>query len=293
MKFSVSMYSYMQKIRSGEATPFELIAKTKELGFDAIEFVDFTDFGTGTKEERLAHAEELRKECERVGLEISALVMSCDFITGSDGDLDKEIARVKDYVDIAHVLGVTRMRHDAAIGYARNSGDFCPFDTMLPRLTKACKEITEYAAQFGIRTMVENHGFYVQDSERVEKLYAAVDNKNFGLLTDMGNFFCADEDPASAFARVAPYAYYVHAKDFIVKPFTDADPGEGSFRSRGGKYLRGTIVGHGNVPIKQCMYQLKRAGYDDYISIEFEGMEPVFDALRIGLANLKKYWAEV
>lgn len=27
MKFSVSMYSYMQKIRSGEATPFELIAK--------------------------------------------------------------------------------------------------------------------------------------------------------------------------------------------------------------------------------------------------------------------------
>ena len=91
MKFSVSMYSYMQKIRSGEATPFELIAKTKELGFDAIEFVDFTDFGTGTKEERLAHAEELRKECERVGLEISALVMSCDFITGSDGDLDKEI----------------------------------------------------------------------------------------------------------------------------------------------------------------------------------------------------------
>ena len=91
MKFSVSMYSYMQKIRSGEATPFELIAKTKELGFDAIEFVDFTDFGTGTKEERLAHAEELRKECERVGLEISALVMSCDFITGSDGDL-KHIA---------------------------------------------------------------------------------------------------------------------------------------------------------------------------------------------------------
>ena len=76
------------------------------------------------------------------------------------------------------------------------------------------------------------------------------------------HLLCADEDPASAFARVAPYAYYVHAKDFIVKPFTDADPGEGSFRSRGGKYLRGTIVGHGNVPIKQCMYQLKRAGYD-------------------------------
>ena len=41
------------------------------------------------------------------------------------------------------------------------------------------------------------------------------------------------------------------------------------------------------------MYQLKKAGYDDYISIEFEGMEPVFEALRIGLANLKRYWSEI
>ena len=59
MKFSVSMYSYMQKIRSGEATPFELIAKTKELGFDAIEFVDFTDFRT-RYELRLHHRQRRR-----------------------------------------------------------------------------------------------------------------------------------------------------------------------------------------------------------------------------------------
>ena len=109
----------------------------------------------------------------------------------------------------------------------------------------------------------------------------------------MGNFLCADENPAMAFARVAPYAIYVHAKDFIVKPFDACDPGEGAFRTRGGNFLRGTIVGHGNVPVKQCMYQLKKAGYDDYISIEFEGMEPVFEALRIGLANLKRYWSEI
>ena len=96
-----------------------------------------------------------------------------------------------------------------------------------------------------------------------------------------------------AVSRVAPYARYVHAKDFIVKSFFDADPGEGSFRSRAGNYLRGTIIGHGNVPVKQCLHILKSAGYDDTISIEFEGMELPEDALRIGLANLKKYWNEV
>jgi sugar phosphate isomerase/epimerase len=60
----------MQKIRAGEATPFELIAKTKELGFDAIEFVDFVDFGTAApKEERLA----LRRRAPRGMRTASAL----------------------------------------------------------------------------------------------------------------------------------------------------------------------------------------------------------------------------
>ena len=53
MKYSVSSYSYMKMIRAGEITPFEVIAKTKELGFDAIEFVDFVDFLPLAKERLL------------------------------------------------------------------------------------------------------------------------------------------------------------------------------------------------------------------------------------------------
>src|SRR3712207_8560418 len=40
-----------------------------------------------------------------------------------------------------------------------------------------------------------------------------------------------------------PYASIVHFKDFYIRP-ADTDPGEGWFRSRGGKYLRGAIVGN-------------------------------------------------
>ena len=76
----------------------------------------------------------------------------------------------------------------------------------------------------------------------------------------MGNFMCADENPALAVARVAPYTRYVHAKDFIWRSYNDADPGEGAFQTRGGNYLRGTIVGHGNVPVKQCLHILKPPG---------------------------------
>ena len=41
MKFSVSVYSFMQYIQDGRLTPFSCIEKVKEMGFDAIEYVDF------------------------------------------------------------------------------------------------------------------------------------------------------------------------------------------------------------------------------------------------------------
>ena len=66
MKYSVSSYSYMKMIRAGEITPFEVIAKTKELGFDAIEFVDFVDFLPLPEEERPAYAEKIRAEADRL-----------------------------------------------------------------------------------------------------------------------------------------------------------------------------------------------------------------------------------
>ena len=51
------------------------------------------------------------------------------------------------------------------------------------------------------------------------------------------------------------------------------------------------ILGHGNVPVYQCLRILKQSGYDGYVSIEFEGMEDNLPALEIGLENLKTYIA--
>lgn len=58
--------------------------------------------------------------------------------------------------------------------------------------------MTAYAAEKGIKTAVENHGTFCQDSDRVELLVNTVAHDNFGLLVDMGNFLCADENPAAA-----------------------------------------------------------------------------------------------
>ena len=289
MKFSVSLYSFFSALRAGEITLLECVDKAKEMGFDAIEAVDFV---MGCPPEEMPEmAKKIKERADQNGLEISSFAVGADLLNGQDGsgDSQKEIARVKSMVDIAAILGAPSMRHDITMG---QKGSPKSYAALVPQLAELVREIADYAQSKGILTMTENHGFFSQDSERVELLYNTVNHPNFALLCDIGNFTCADENPATAVARVAPYVKYVHAKDFIIKSYYDNDPGEGAFQTRAGNYLRGTIIGHGNVPVKQCLHILKKAGYDDTIAIEFEGMEPALTAIRVGLANLKKYWAE-
>lgn len=286
MKISVSTYSFQQLINSGQLSQLECIETAKELGFDAIEIMDLFPHDGSTRRE---YAEKIAAECRRLDFPIANYTVGADFINGSEGCLKTEITRLQEQIDIAEVLGAKSVRHDATSGFMTETRKYRGFDDALPVLIEGCRRVTEYAVQKGIKTMVENHGFFCQDSERVEKLVNGVANENFGLLADMGNFLCVDEEPQKALGRIVPYAFYVHAKDFHVKSGMQPDPGEGFFMSRGGSHLRGAIIGHGDVPVLQCLTILKNAGYDGYVGIEFEGLEEPLKAIKIGLDNLSRY----
>lgn len=285
MKIGVSSYSYSRYVGSGKMKQIEVIEAAKKAGFDVIEFSTIAVPEGKTLKE---FAKELRAEAERVGIEIANYTIGADFIGGSGGDLDAEIERLKGEVDVAEILGAPGMRHDITYSLSNADASLRTFEAALPRLAKGCRAVTEYAASKGIRTMTENHGFISQDSLRVEKLVTAVNNVNFGVLIDFGNFCCADEDSALAVSRLAPFAFHAHAKDFHIKSGNGFAPGEGWFMSRGGNYLRGAIIGHGNVPLLQSLRALKRTGYDGVLSVEFEGIEDPEQGIRIGQANLRR-----
>lgn len=281
MQFAVSTYSFAAAVRSGAIDYLQIPSLVKEMGFDALE-VASAGLAEGASEIEVAR--KLRAACDALSLPIVNYTTGADFIRQ---DADAEIERVKTKLEIARTLGVTGMRHDAAGGANPEIG-VRTFDDALPILARACRSVTEYAAGLGIRTMVENHGRFAQDSRRVEELVSAVGHPNFGLLVDIGNFLCVDENPAVAVGRVAPLAFHVHAKDFFVRSGQRPQPGQGWFATRGGNYLRGTIVGHGEVPVDQCLRILRQAGYDGVVSIEFEGIEEPLSAIRQSLDNLKR-----
>lgn len=285
MKICVSSYSFQPMLKSGEISQLGLIKKVKEMGFDGIEFTDLSpENGLSERE----YAQMLREESERLNLPIVNYTIGAELI---NRPLDEECERLFGKVDVAAILGASGMRHDATGGFEGAKGRFCGFDQALPTLIEGCRRVTEYATEKGVSTMVENHGFFAQDSDRVEKLVTGVANENFGLLVDIGNFACADDPSDKAVGRVAKYAKYVHVKDFHIKSGSEPDPGRGFFRSRAGNYLRGAIIGHGNIPVAQCIGILKRAGYDGYVSIEFEGIEQTLKGIEIGLENLRRYVA--
>lgn len=267
-------------------TQLDVISKAKEMGFDVIEF---STFSLPEGETPLTFAPRVREECERVGIQVASYTIGADFLRGSNGDWKAEAERLKNEVRVAKILGVPVMRHDATQGFPSGYRGPRGFADALDTLAKGCRAVTEFAADLGIRTMVENHGYFCQDSERVEMLVNAVNHENFGVLLDIGNFLCVDEDPGIAVGRLMPYVFHVHVKDFHVKPGTSINPGAGWFRSRGGNYLRGAIIGHGDVPVVQCLGIMKRANYDGVISIEFEGMEDPLVGISNGLNNLRRF----
>jgi len=282
MKISVSSYSFSQYIKAGKMTQFDCVKKAKEMGFDAIEFINIVG---DTLAEQKENAAKIREEAKKVGIEINAYTIGANLYYETQEESDKEIARLKEQLEVAKELGVKLMRHDVCWTLGK-TGNARSFDLMLPTIAENTRKVTEYAETLGIKTCSENHGFIAQDSDRVERLFNAVNHDNYGLLVDMGNFLCADENPALAVSRVAPYAIHAHAKDFLVrnKPF-----GDKCFQTRGGNYLLGTSVGDGDVPVEQCIRILKNAGYDGFLSIEYEGTEDCIEGIARGLKNLKKF----
>jgi sugar phosphate isomerase/epimerase len=285
MKLGVSTYSLHGAFSSGELTVAGVIEYIGSIGAEHVEIVPL---GFSLVEDPSLIG-TIRDAAATNGLELSNYAIGANFADKTDGEIAAEIERVKREVDVCAALGIKRMRHDVA---SSKDLSITHFLDELPRLVEACREIADYAAGFGITTSVENHGYFIQHSDRVQALVKAVDRENFRTTLDIGNFLCADENPLVAVANNIGLASMVHVKDFYVRP-ANRYPGEGWFKSSGGQYLRGAIAGQGDLDTPGILGIVKRSGYDGYVSIEFEGMEECRNGTKLAFDYVKRTWDEL
>ena len=267
-----------------------------EQGAEVIELVPFgIDF---------INEPELIDQCldtaERVGVKINNFSLNANFLQLTDDEYEAEIKRVKGYIDVVAKLKVSTMRVDcSAFRRPIETNTTEHFIKELPTVIAVYNDLCDYASQYNITILLENHGFHINGAERVAQIFEAMKGKNFGGQIDCGNFVCVDDLAEVAVKKTISYATTIHMKDFYIRS-EDQDPGDASqfncsnswFRSVYGNYLRGSILGQGDLDIRKIIKDIKTSGFDGNIYIEFEGMEDPLYGTKVSLDNLKRFWSE-
>lgn len=296
MQLGFSSYSFYQCLRTRQWTlldVFDWVAASdgEHLEIATVSLSDDITNDSSTLDTDPELVAAIKAKSASSGVPLSNLVLPANFLTDTREEHDHHLARVKRHIQVADELGIRLLRHDVT-AWSRRAENVADFETNLPVIVEACKELAQYAATYGITTSVENHGLFVNASERVRRLIYLVDEPNFKTTLDVGNFLVVDEDPVSAVTQNVGEASIVHLKDFFVRPL-EKDPGEGWLRTAGGRFLRGTIVGAGDMDMRGVLRAIKGSGYDGYVSIEFEGIEDCLVGSAQGLANATRLLAEV
>ena len=289
MKVGLSTYSLVKELREEKMSILDVIQWIADHGGEHMEIVPYGF--TVVDDEELA--DQIREKAAEVGIELSAYSLPANFVQETEEALLEEVDRLKKHVDIVNRMGIKIMRHDVtAFNLQPEERTIHYFEEHFSTMVKGSQLLADYAAQFGITTTIENHGFNVQSSDRVQRVIHAVDRGNFKTTLDVGNFLCIDEDPLVGVKKNIPYAAIVHFKDFYIRPYYE-NPGEGEwFRTVNDNYLRGAIVGHGDLNIRELIKLVKNSGYDGYLTVEFEGMEDAKIGSKIGMDNVRRLWHE-
>jgi len=292
VKIGLSTYSLVNLIRNEEMSIFDAIEWIAQSGFEHVEIVPFGF----PLENNPQMADSIREHAQKSGIPISNYSILADFLKNSPEAYEQEIERVLREVDIANRLGTKLMRHDiSAFRRPFEQNSIIQFEKDMSKMVEACRRIADYASQYGITTTVENHGFYVNGGDRIERLIHEVNRPNYKSTLDVGNFWCMDEAPIVGVKKVIPYAAIIHLKDFYFRTARNF-PGKGTmflcnsgnwFKTITGNFLRGAIVGEGDIDMWEVLSVVKDYGYNGYITIEFEGLEDCRIGSLQGLKNTR------
>jgi sugar phosphate isomerase/epimerase len=253
MRVACSSQSYDDVLGDGRLTLVDwLRTMADELSLDAVELED-----KHVGQPRSDRLEALRSAAARYGLVIANIAFMNDFGVADDARRRDEEARTREWMLAAERLGSRFLRTFA--GWPE--GDRAArWPAMIASLRSVCGE----AERRGVRLVMENHnhGGFVQTGADATAILSDVGSPALGLLLDTGNYL----DGLASVKATAARAWHVHAK-FTRVGDDGRDPG----------------IDHDAI-----LALLREAGYNGWISVEYEGAEPSRTAVPRALAYLRR-----
>ncbi len=246
-KLSLAEWSFHRAIQANKMTNLEFPVITRELGMDAVEFVNtmFMD-----KARDMGYLKELKNICNNEG--VKPLLIMCDR-EGTIGHSDKSerkktVENHKKWVDAAAFLGCHSIRI--------NAGGQGSYEERQKLVADGFRMLCDYGEKTKINILVENHGGLSSNGQWLSEIMEMVNHKRAGTLPDFGNFLVNKEtgeeyDRYLGIKQLMPYAKGVSAKSIAF----DKDGNETST-----DYFR-------------MMRIVKDSGYSGYVGIEYSGIE--------------------
>jgi sugar phosphate isomerase/epimerase len=256
MKLSLAAYSFRQLLTGPKKsmTLEDFVDRATAWDLDAVEPTSYYVPEPATPE----YCRRLRRHAFLQGLGISGTAIRNTFTYPPGPQLDKEIAHVKQWIDLAVHLGAPTIRifaGDLQKGTTEaQAREWC---------IKAIQECCEYAAGRGVFLALENHGGIVSTVDQLLSIVKEIKSDWFGVNWDSGNFRSAD--PYGDLAKAAPYAVVAQIKTEI---------------SPNGKRQEADFA--------KIVGILRSSGYRGYVALEYEAQEDPLVAVPRHLKELRR-----
>jgi len=270
MKLALSSYSYWHFTET--KTPIEyVIDEAAALGLSGVDVLH-----RQMESEDNAYLQRLKRHAFKKGVDLISLSIHQDFVSPDEAERRKHIAHTIHCIELAYQMGIPCIRlnsgrwntiqsfdelmaargvEEPLAGYTEEDAFAWCIDSIEQCLPKA--------AERGVLLAIENHWGLTSTPEGLLRIRESIDSPWMGLLLDTGNFL---EDPYEKLERVAPYADFVQAKTYY----------------GGGEWY--TL----DLDYKRIVQILEAAGFEGYISIEFEGKEKPESGVRKSVALLRE-----
>ncbi len=291
-KLAVFPKAYMQALcKDGTMTLSEWIALAAQLDVDGMEwYAGFLEMKDDSK------WPFFRKEVENQGMVIPMLCCSPDFTHPEEAFRANEISKQKRWIDMIRTLGGAYCR--VLSGQRRPDLSIEEGVQFAADCINAC---IPYAAERGITLIIENHykddfWAYPEFAQKMDvfcDLVGRIRNEHFGVNYDPSNTYLAGEDPLELLNRISDRVVTMHASDrYLVEGTIEDLRNEEEGVEGYVKRLRHGEIGKGLNDYDAIFTELKRVGFDGWISIE-DGVDGM-DQLKRSVSFLKKkmvqYW---
>jgi sugar phosphate isomerase/epimerase len=193
-----------------------------------------------------------RRRLKEAGLATSMVLTSAAMMIADLEQLEAALRLGQSHIDIASDLECPSIR---VFGGQIPSG--VSQAAAIRRAGDRLHRLGDYAAQRGVFVLIETHDDWVVTS-RLRLALEAAEHPNVGVLWDVHHpVRIAGESVAQAWTNVGPWVRGVDFKDSV----TD-------FEARlGYRYVQ---IGDGEIPLKEALKILKAAGFDGWLTFEWE-----------------------